>query len=388
MTVHQRLHEAFVGKSRVATLLATLAFTGVGLAREGAAQPVTVITGDRAQCRSCTVIARRRLVLRVPDTEPALVSPFGFAMDSRGFVYLADPFGTIGIRVFDSKGRFVRQVGKRGQGPGEFMMIGNLAIGPGDTLHVFHAGHSVFAPSGKHVRTRTALDGAMARAVRSLPSGGFVVAASLSDAASHGQPFHHLGKSNEIIRSFGATPEPVPGGPFSSFWQLSNPLNGTIWAARQNVYAIDRWSVSNGQRLQRVVRATEWFKSWSEWHSRPNAEPPPPPRVMAIAGDAATGHLWVLLSVAAADWRPFRAPAGDGSNEDRMLTTGELARVFDSIIEVLDPKAGVLLSSRRFGNFFVDFAAPGVAVELFEEKDETLVGLWDLSLRTERPSRK
>lgn len=60
------------------------------------------------------------------------------------------------ISVLDSAGRFVRTIGRRGQGPGEFVMISRHGF-IGDTLWVSNAQNasvSIFDPNGDHLATR------------------------------------------------------------------------------------------------------------------------------------------------------------------------------------------------------------------------------------------
>jgi hypothetical protein len=41
---------------------------------------------------------------------------------------------TNNVRVYDARGRYVRVIGRRGQGPGEFRQVMGLTRRPGDTL--------------------------------------------------------------------------------------------------------------------------------------------------------------------------------------------------------------------------------------------------------------
>lgn len=68
------------------------------------------------------------------------------------------------IRVLNAQGKFVRLLGGRGSGPGEFdQQIGQLCLIRGDTLIAIGTNRrlSVFAPNGDHVRS-SALDGYVA----------------------------------------------------------------------------------------------------------------------------------------------------------------------------------------------------------------------------------
>lgn len=70
---------------------------------------------------------------------------------SVGHVVIVDA-GARELRWFDSTGRHVRTVGRRGSGPGEFGFIGRVVRSPGDTLLIHDSGNrrlTVVAPDGE-----------------------------------------------------------------------------------------------------------------------------------------------------------------------------------------------------------------------------------------------
>ncbi len=312
----------------------------------------------------------------MPESQAALVSPFNFAVDSKGNIYFADPFGEIGVRVFTSDGRYLRTVGKRGQGPGEFMSVGSLAIGYGDSLHVFHAGHSVFNPEGRHVRTQTVLNGALARRVRLMPDGGFVANALISTPAAYGYPLHLVDRQDETAKSFGLNAEGrSPSGLWAVLRSLSAPVRGTFWSGHTNAYVLEQYSV-DGSLLRILRRDVDWFKPWDSWDSQPDAEPAPP-RIMSIVQDPRSGFLWVLMLVADAHWRARNSGSG---GERPLLGTRELTDLLDSVVEVIDPARAQLVASQRFPSFFVELVEPGTLIELMDLDGETVVGISDILL--------
>jgi hypothetical protein len=62
-----------------------------------------------------------------------IVSP---RMLSDGGVALID-FASTEVRLFDASGRHLRSMGRAGQGPGEFIVPGNLTVFPGDSIGVW-----------------------------------------------------------------------------------------------------------------------------------------------------------------------------------------------------------------------------------------------------------
>ena len=73
--------------------------------------------------------------------------------------------GTSELRVFDSTGKYLYAIGRKGQGPGEFVSLGMVWRLPGDTLVAMDyqlRRFSVFVPSGEFVSS----SGGMVRSAR------------------------------------------------------------------------------------------------------------------------------------------------------------------------------------------------------------------------------
>lgn len=77
---------------------------------------------------------------------------------SDGTIAVAN-MGTNNIRVYDARGRYVRVVGRQGQGPGEFRQVMGLVRRPGDTLAVIDSRDEVelYSADGKYARVMKSL---------------------------------------------------------------------------------------------------------------------------------------------------------------------------------------------------------------------------------------
>jgi len=77
------------------------------------------------------------------------------ALDAQDNIYVADSY-ELNISVYNSKGEFIREFGREGQGPGEFQTIGGMCWCPKDScLYVTdRTNHRItcFSPEGKVVR--------------------------------------------------------------------------------------------------------------------------------------------------------------------------------------------------------------------------------------------
>lgn len=67
--------------------------------------------------------------------EYQLGDPFSVVTDEKGHIYVADR-ASLTVKVFDSEGNYLRSIGGRGRGPGEFMQI-NLMRPAGDGTLLF-----------------------------------------------------------------------------------------------------------------------------------------------------------------------------------------------------------------------------------------------------------
>ena len=60
------------------------------------------------------------------------------------------------LKVYESDGRYVRTIGRAGEGPGEFGQLRDVCVGTGDTIVAINYNRdrvSVFSSAGEHVRT-------------------------------------------------------------------------------------------------------------------------------------------------------------------------------------------------------------------------------------------
>lgn len=101
------------------------------------------------------------------------------AFDARDNLYVLDR-GNHRVLVFDAQGKFVRQLGKQGSGPGEFGSPNGIAVEPDGRVivaDIAHRNYTIFSPDGEFERTvpfdRDA--GMLFRSVQGHPRGGLLV---------------------------------------------------------------------------------------------------------------------------------------------------------------------------------------------------------------------
>lgn len=82
-------------------------------------------------------------------------NPSDIVQDSTGNLYILD-FGNKRIQMLDPEGKFIRSIGRKGQGPGEFQSPYSMDIDSDNSLFVFDLGSrriEVLSPQGMPLRT-------------------------------------------------------------------------------------------------------------------------------------------------------------------------------------------------------------------------------------------
>lgn len=100
-----------------------------------------------------TLILEEEFVYKDTDDagETRLFKPGRFAVDAGGKLYIADE-SDMAIKVFDPAGNFLRAVGRKGEGPGEFSSVGYIFPLPGGRLLItdpLARRTSFFGPEGE-----------------------------------------------------------------------------------------------------------------------------------------------------------------------------------------------------------------------------------------------
>lgn len=171
--------------------------------------------------------ARTQQTVRIPEKDKALVlrtTPVyavgkaegnewemftrvsGVAFDRNDNLYVLDSGGAR-VLVFDRAGRFVRQVGKKGGGPGEFAAPVGITVQGDGTLIVSDLGHrsySLFGRDGKYVRSVPFPDEWMPALANNRlaahPRGGVVATVSPAPMRGMGGGMRGLsGQSNPVV---------------------------------------------------------------------------------------------------------------------------------------------------------------------------------------------
>ena len=152
------------------------------------------------------------------DARYAFTVPYSVTVDARGRVYVLDT-GADGIKVFDGNGDYLRELGREGEGPGEFQDPRSVTA-VGDRVIVGDSGNarwSHFDLEGNHVEDHAYPVADRLEIVRAT-SGGELVGSTLGFA-----------EDETIVRRFGAYSS--QGELLRALFELTLPSARTVMAS-------------------------------------------------------------------------------------------------------------------------------------------------------------
>ena len=227
-----------------------------------------------------------------------------------GYVVVGSTF----LQLFDDDGRFVRRIGREGDGPGEFGRVIDAHVVDGRLVALDQARRawSIFNLAGEFIEARPY----GYRAGPFTPVGGshVVVVAMDPSPEAAGLPFHlaHI-DSGVPSRHFGSgqgRDRNRENGPYSDNLTgsvASRP--GTVWWGSAGSPRVEEWSTKD--ELLRVVDGElPWFPEVTE--SIDPTTDPPSTLLMSIALDGRE-YLWMTVRTADPGWREVeleRTPEG------------------------------------------------------------------------------
>lgn len=350
--------------------IATPLIAGIGLvacllgATISTAQERVQITSS-SSCSGCTIRLTRVVRLGGPSDPSSLARTPTVARDSRGRFIVGPTLDGAQLHVYDASGKFLTSVGRRGRGPGEFQRISLVTVSAGDTLHVFDAvnlRHTVLSSDFRTVRT-SPLPGRVYAAFP-LGRGTTLVQAPARSSDRFGLPLHLINPDGRVVRSYGSLQKTYePGDVDAEFRPVAQASTAMTWVGHVGRYELGLWD-TNGRLVRTLVRGASWFRP-REKGSRndPNARPG---HWIADLHEDAGRMLWVVVGTADRSWQPPR----DRTDGERPLpTVREAGSLFDTILEVIDPKTGQLLASARDPGPPFAFFADNLASRAREDAD-------------------
>ncbi len=304
-----------------------------------AQEPITIESDP--QCQTCQILLDTVLVLGSPlDTVP-LAYTSKLAIDSRGRVYVAPLYSEGQIAVYSPDGHLLQLAGRKGRGPGEFERIRHIAS-VHDTIHVFEgARHSVMAPDLSETVRIDVLP--LSPQFLAYVDGSLFVTSVPQFRPRLRGPVYQI-DANEVVASFGRDLSPIVH-PTQRVHLVAGTKYGKVITAPIYQYRWDYWN-EDGQVTRAFLRDAEWFPPWTDFNSHNMRAVRPRPRLNAMWEDQA-GRLWTVVLVADEEWS---ATERERQGERPVPARGDYDydRIFDSIIEVIDPDSRRVIARTRF----------------------------------------
>ena len=327
-------------------------------------------------CPGCRVELRKLVSLGAPDSSGAadLDGFSGVVRDQAGRYYTWN-HGRHSILVYDSTGGFIRQLGRQGQGPGEFRGAGGvIRAGVNDSLFVLSSRElSVWTPDGKLARTVRLPS--FAYSAHLIANGQLLVNASIRTPEGAGFPLHLIDHAGDVLRSFGAaTAELRPQCMACQIRVTSLATDQTsVWTALPDEYVLEKWSV-NGRIERRLhVTGSSWFPHFTP-EQRVNMRDVLSP-ITDLRQDA-SGLLWVRGSL------PEAIPVAP-QGPQRGVTRGRPDLRIGTVLDVIDTKSGRLLVSKRFEDLTLHVMDGGLAyAPKADENGIVTIDILRVTLRT------
>lgn len=316
------------------------------------AQQIAVVD-DAVSCPECRlVVGSRRLTIGGPAFSTGgagqFIAPIGRARYIVG--------GARGApEVFDSAGKHILTLGRKGKGPGEFEIVSAVAIGPADSvalLDPLNGRVQIFDPDLRFVRSFTvdqgSVNGGFAWFER---SGEFAFTGFRGTKAEIGYTIHVFSPEGVHRRSINEVAGPSRLAAQAELIRLLHPLPNGLLAAVSITGALHIQTIdfSSGRTLRSWSRPADWFTF---------AAGPFRARVVSMRVDGA-GLLWLLIAVVSPRWESGVEPLVIAGREHTYRVT-DRNLVFDSVIEVIDLQTSRVVAHLRSDRVFVGLLPNGL----------------------------
>ena len=288
---------------------------------------------------ACEVVIQEVVRLGGLEDPAGLTSGALVAQMASGDFVVADPEIGAELMVYGRDGRYKTSIGRYGEGPGEFEWPGGgrLRPAPGGGLLVLDPGNrrlTTLSEDWEFVRATTVGD-MFALNFLPLRSGEAFVVAGWADLAL--DPLVAMTRiidaDGRLLDEFQAV-EIDRGMRNMFFFPMSRDREGRVWRALPMAYAIEALDLREAVGGARLEGEPDWFTPGPPAEGYPVEAPSP----SVIAGLRFVDDLaWIVTSVADERWR-------EAVSDLREEVPLEFRRLFDAVIEVVEPSTGALLA--------------------------------------------
>ncbi|HEY3934462.1 MAG TPA: hypothetical protein VGL65_07555 [Gemmatimonadales bacterium] len=249
--------------------------------------------------------------------------------------------------VYDDSGHY-RGLLSAGTGDQQFQTPLFTRIGPGDSVWIFDASQRAFVFDSNLHFVRSVDLPASPWDAQILSDGRLLIAPANADRPL---PLQLLTGNGALVRTIGAADSAVVHAPR---WLIPD-RDGTFWTMpTQFRWRLEHWD-SNGARIGVIERHPAWYPSYAR--ALPTTTSQPPQASILGAWLDADRRLWVLGSTADPQWPTGLGPTHRGER-DQVIVDPD--KVFDTVIEAIDPASGSALAMTRVDQAFQSVVEPDV----------------------------
>lgn len=287
--------------------------------------------------------------------------------------------------VYDSGGAFLRKIGRKGQGPLEFLLPSLALEVPGDSLLVLDPGQdrALVVAGNSGSRTISRLPSVLQMDVLRWPLAISVAHIRTPEAVA--RPFHVLDFSGSAVvktASFGSDDTEQRAWSPPEKWSVDAQDDSLFWAVGGSDYSLELWNVKRGRMVQLHRPLSEYDPENRFGVGNPRT-PPPAKVVSALVDDE--GLIWVLLHVPRGDWqRAWQDVPISPRGEISLSRVPQMPLdLYQTRVDVIDPEAGALVHSLLIPRFAIPFShrrSPAMAIYRLDEQGNPLVEIWSLEL--------
>jgi hypothetical protein len=299
----------------------------------------------RIPCDPCEIVLEPLIVVSDSGAQVDFGEHQWFRRDRFGRVH-ATTLLRDQLAVFDSLGRLVRMLGRRGTGPGEFASaVFPALMDPTDSLWAMD-------PRLNQVNIYSSeLDFVRSFPFRFwpdffLPDGSVVSVRTVEDAELIGYAAHRVSREGHVLTSFGRDPPSYRPDQALLLEKIGVPTrDGLVWMTAIGRYELELWDPVSGRLLRTFTPDAPWFiettGNFGDYRTRK-----PTGAVTSLWADT-IGVVWVLSQIADQDWEPC-CDGGPAPHEP--ATDESMSRYNDWVLNAIHPETGRVLAEKRFRN--------------------------------------
>lgn len=356
----------------------TMTSTVVVAPRILSAQDTVIVEDSDRTCSECRIELRRLFSLRPPTEDHTFTGmPKSVVRRSDGIYVVTIQSADFAPYLFDSSGAAIGRVDGGMETP--FANPTQALRLPGDSVMIVDAGRqraTVFTKEWKVVRQMPVPASAISRGIVRLADGRYVANGVDNRPMRVGLPLHLFDHELRYLTSFGGDGSyDLRVGGQVPILAAAGPSR--VWTAVGSKYAFSLWDVDSGLVVRHVVRDVTWFPP-RDILDIPTSTNAPKPMIGSFVQDS-DGMIRVLVHVPGDDWsdQPFE-PIDIGGGDIRQVPTN-VPQLYDTVIEILDPTEGRLISAERISDALILFIDERYVVGLKQHAAQSWsVDIWEV----------